>query len=61
MVKNRGLCIFMPKNTKKATIRSNFAEFSRTRLWSESHDYGLTMLFDVLEFFSVLGFFKNYF
>ena len=63
MVKNRGICIFMQKNTKKATIRSNFAEFSRTRLWSESHGYGLKMFLEVLhvEFFSVLGFFKNEF
>ena len=51
----------MPKNTKKATIRSNFAEFSRTRLWSESHDYGLKMFLEGLEFFFVLGFFKNEF
>ena len=59
MVKNRGLRIFMPKNTKKATIRSNFAEFSRTRLWSKSHDYGFKMFLEVLEFFLRIGIFQK--
>ena len=59
MVKNRGLCFLCQKNTKKAAIRSNFAEFSRNRLRAEIHDYGLKMFLEVLKFFSVLQFFKN--
>ena len=57
--KPRIMLFYVKKKTKKVTIHSNFAEFSRTPLWSESHDYGLKLFLKGLEFFSVLEFFKN--
>ncbi len=53
------IMLFYVKKTKKVTIHSNFAEFFRTPLWSEGHDYGLKLFLKGLEFFSALEFFKN--
>ena len=46
---------------EKMTIHSNFAEFSRTLLVSESHDYGLKMFFEVTKLFLRIGIFKKLF
>ena len=53
------IMFFYAKKTKKVTIHSNFAEFSRTPLWSESHDYGLKMSLKGLDFWKKLLWIKK--
>ena len=59
MVKNRGLCFFMPKKNEKSDYPLQLCRIFQDPIRSEIHDYGLKMFLKVLELFSVLDFFKN--
>ena len=58
-IKKGGVAFLYQKKNKKVTINSNFTEFSRTPLWSESYDQRLKMSLEGLEFFFVLEFLKT--